>query len=346
MSVNVDGKKVLLIDRTIPEILKCNTKIEPQLLLAFANHLHLAGADLIEIDRSILDYLGYDIDPRRLIFRIKGQEDLEVLESYKFAYSLVGCKPCNGHLLQCLKHHNHVPIILEIESEELACLSDCLKGVDFDGIDTIRLQGLNKYQIPEWIELISWIRDNFKVKTDVCPGNLFHLAVAAVYELILSTNRPDFATVSFTGIGGSQGYAALEEVVMALKIIGRVEVTAETRIFSDLSHRYKNICNFSISQRKPVIGKNIFRVESGIHADGLIKNPLLYEAYEPEMVGLKRDVVIGKHSGTSAIGEKLRQLGREEKKESMSIILEKIRRRSIQLKRNLEDYELLNMCGG
>lgn len=346
MSVNIDGKKVLLIDRTIPEILKCNTKIELLMLRAFSDNLYLAGADLIETDRNMLDYLGYVIEPQRLIFRIKGQEDLEIFKRYKFAYGLVEHKPYKGQLLKYLKQHSHVPIILEIEAEELACLSECLKEADLDGIDTVRVQGLNKCLITDWLKLISLIRDNYEVKIDVCPGNLFHLAVAAVYELILSTNRPDFVTVSFAGIGSGQDYAALEEVVMALKIVGKVEVTGETRIFSELSHSCKNTCNFNITRRKPVVGENIFRVESGIHADGLSKNMLLYEPYEPELVGKKREVVIGKHSGTSALGEKLRQLECEEKKENMILILEKIRRRSIQLKRNIEDFELLDMCGG
>ena len=48
-------------------------------------------------------------------------------------------------------------------------------------------------------------------------------------------------------------------------------------------------------------------MESGIHVDGIMKNPANYEAYEPEMVGKETKIVIGKHSGTNSIKIKCRE---------------------------------------
>ena len=60
-----------------------------------------------------------------------------------------------------------------------------------------------------------------------------------------------------------------------------------------------------IPYNKPVVGNNIFRHESGIHVDAVIEEPLCYEPYVPELVGQKRQLVLGKHSGCRAVKAKL-----------------------------------------
>jgi methanogen homocitrate synthase len=69
--------------------------------------------------------------------------------------------------------------------------------------------------------------------------------------------------------------------------------------------RYSGI---PIPDSKAIVGNNVFRHESGIHVDAIVKNPLSYEPYLPEMIGTKRQIVLGKHSGKAAIEEKLDSL--------------------------------------
>ena len=81
--------------------------------------------------------------------------------------------------------------------------------------------------------------------------------------------------------------------------------------------------------------------ESGIHADGAIKNPKTYEAFQPEEVGLERQIVIGKHSGSASLRMKFAEYGIDLSKEEAEELLPKIRSASVSLKRSLFDKELV-----
>ncbi len=59
---------------------------------------------------------------------------------------------------------------------------------------------------------------------------------------------------------------------------------------------------------KPVIGEDIFKCESGIHVDGIEKNTHTYEPYNPDDIGSKRTIYIGKHSGKKAVVLRLNSL--------------------------------------
>ena len=93
---------------------------------------------------------------------------------------------------------------------------------------------------------------------------------------------------------------------------------------------------------KPIVGSNIFAHESGIHGDGVLKNPLTYEVFSPEEVGLERQMVIGKHSGSAAVRSKFtREYGIELGDEEAQDILARARLMSIDKKRALFDKELM-----
>ncbi|MBM3559283.1 MAG: 2-isopropylmalate synthase, partial [Alphaproteobacteria bacterium] len=76
------------------------------------------------------------------------------------------------------------------------------------------------------------------------------------------------------------------------------------------SHLVSTITGFSVQPNKAIVGANAFAHESGIHQDGVLKNAQTYEIMTPESVGLtKSNLVMGKHSGSHAFREKLRDLG-------------------------------------
>ena len=94
---------------------------------------------------------------------------------------------------------------------------------------------------------------------------------------------------------------------------------------------------------KAIVGTNMFAHESGIHADGAIKNPKNYEAFDPSVVGLERQIVIGKHSGKAAIINKFKEYNIELEDGEGSQILEVVRATSVKLKRSLFDKELVKI---
>ena len=92
---------------------------------------------------------------------------------------------------------------------------------------------------------------------------------------------------------------------------------------------------------KAIVGSNMFRHESGIHADGALKDPKNYEAFDPSEVGLERQIVIGKHSGRAAVVNKFREYDIELDDEVASRVLDVVRSTSVKLKRSLFDKELV-----
>ncbi|WP_430425325.1 2-isopropylmalate synthase [Phenylobacterium sp.] len=120
---------------------------------------------------------------------------------------------------------------------------------------------------------------------------------------------------AINGIGERAGNAALEEIVMALKVRGdRLPFVTgvETQHITRASRYVSAITGFPVQFNKAIVGKNAFAHESGIHQDGMLKNAETYEIMKPEDVGqIESNLVMGKHSGRHAFREKLKDLGYE-----------------------------------
>lgn len=150
-----------------------------------------------------------------------------------------------------------------------------------------------------------------------------------------------FVTVSVNGLGERTGNAALEEIVMALKYLEGLELDVVTSRFREISEYVARASSRAIPIWKAIVGTNIFAHESGIHADGVIKNPLTYEVFSPDEVGLTRQLVVGKHSGSRTIQHKFKEFGIDLSDKEASAILEEARQMSVDLKRALFEKELM-----
>jgi 2-isopropylmalate synthase len=117
------------------------------------------------------------------------------------------------------------------------------------------------------------------------------------------------------GLGERAGNAALEEIVMALKVRGDGmpwRTGVETTRLTQASKMVSRITGFPVQYNKAIVGKNAFAHESGIHQDGMLKHAQTYEIMTPEDVGQGgTNLVMGKHSGRNAFRDKLVQLGYE-----------------------------------
>lgn len=139
-------------------------------------------------------------------------------------------------------------------------------------------------------------------KINFCPENTYGCASALAVQWIL--NGGTDITTSFAGCKNN---AATEEVLMTLRLAVRHKPNRDLTVLPTLAALYEKITGTKISNKKPIIGRNIFKVEAGIHADGIKKNPATYEAFEPNIVGGKSEIVVGKHSGLKAIRLKLEE---------------------------------------
>lgn len=149
--------------------------------------------------------------------------------------------------------------------------------------------------------------------------------------------------VTVNGLGERAGNAALEEVIMAFKILLCHDTNFDTKMFREVSEYVSRAAGRELPPWKAIVGDNMFAHESGIHADGAIKNPKNYEAFDPKVVGLERQIVIGKHSGKSAIINKFKEYGIELNKEEAEGILDMVRATAVRLKRSLFDKELVRL---
>lgn len=150
-----------------------------------------------------------------------------------------------------------------------------------------------------------------------------------------------FVNTTVNGLGERAGNAALEEVVMALKHACGIDPGIDTRRFVELSKLVGKASCRPVPEWKAVVGERVFAHEAGLHADGVLKHPGNYEGFAPSEVGLDRQIVLGKHSGSHGLRHRLAALdvvlvpGEEQR------FLNRVRCRSQELKRPLNDKDLL-----
>jgi len=139
--------------------------------------------------------------------------------------------------------------------------------------------------------------------------------------------------VTINGLGERAGNASLEEVVMALRTrptqfregAGTAEVALASGVATEhitaASRLVSYLTGFAVQPNKAVVGGNAFAHESGIHQDGVIKNPLTYEIMTPQSVGLSgSSITIGKLSGRKGLASRLATLGYELEGEALDAV--------------------------
>lgn len=210
-------------------------------------------------------------------------------------------------------------------------------GADrFRYCDTVGVMG--PFQIEEQIRDI-YERTGFDI--EMHTHNDFGMATAnAIAGVRAGANH---VGLTVNGLGERAGNAALEEVLMAFKYVYGLNVDVDTTKFREISEYVSRASGRELPIWKAIVGTNMFAHESGIHADGAIKNPKNYEAFDPHAVGLERQIVIGKHSGKAAIINKFKEYNIDLTDEEASKILEKVRALSVRLKRSLFDKELVTL---
>jgi len=154
--------------------------------------------------------------------------------------------------------------------------------------------------------------------------------------------------VTINGLGERAGNASLEEVVMALRTrptqFPELASRVQTEQISAASRLVSHLTGFTIQPNKAVVGANAFAHESGIHQDGVIKNPLTYEIMTPQSVGLSgSQLTIGKLSGRKGLQKKLRDLGIDVAGDALDVLY----REAIalaDLKKEVTDADLLALA--
>lgn len=190
-------------------------------------------------------------------------------------------------------------------------------------------------------KVVKFLRDNVDIEIEMHTHNDFGMATANALAGIRA--GATYVNTTVNGLGERAGNAALEEVVMALKYTAGVDLGIKTQLFRKLSEYVAVASSRTVPVWKAIVGTNVFAHESGIHADGVIKNPLTYEAFTPNEVGLERQILIGKHSGSKVIVTKFKEYGVDLSPEEAECLLEQVRKKALEVKRALFDKELVQL---
>jgi 2-isopropylmalate synthase len=217
------------------------------------------------------------------------------------------------------------------------------------GATTLNIPDTVGYTIPsEYAQLIRTIRERVRgieraVISVHCHNDL-GLAVANSLAAVAEGARQVECTVN--GIGERAGNAALEEVVMALRVradrlpyqtrIAGQEIIPSSRLLSEL-------IGFTVQPNKAIVGANAFAHEAGIHQHGVLSNPLCYEIMTPESVGLEANrIVLGKHSGRHALSLRYAELGCQLSREQLNAVYQRFTALADR-KKNIYDLDLIGL---
>jgi homocitrate synthase NifV len=143
------------------------------------------------------------------------------------------------------------------------------------------------------------------------------------------------------GLGERAGNAPLEEVVMGLRHLYGIETAIDTKHFPHISQLVAAASGRPVPVNKSIVGEGVFTHESGIHVDGLIKNPRNYETFSPAEVGREHHMVLGKHSGSHSVIDAYAKIGLILSDIEARSLLDMIRDHATQTKRvpSIEDLK-------
>jgi homocitrate synthase NifV len=172
------------------------------------------------------------------------------------------------------------------------------------------------------------------------------LGLATANTLAAAAAGATHLSTAVNGLGERAGNAPLEEVVMALRHVYHIDTGVDARRIPAISALVATASGRAVAPNKSIVGKSVFTHESGIHVDGLCKNPMNYQSFDPAELGREHSIVIGKHSGASAVRHAYRQIGIELAETAAKGILPQIRAFAMQRKRSPDTGELLRMYAG
>lgn len=234
--------------------------------------------------------------------------------------------------VNAVQHARHYTQDVEFSPEDATrtdwkFLSEVVEAVITAGASTVNIPDTVGYTTPEeFYRLIKYLKKNVpnisQAVLSVHCHNDLGLAVANSLAAIQAGARQVECTIN--GIGERAGNAAMEEIVMALKVRKEYfacETKIDTQQIYHSSRLLSLITGVRVQPNKAIVGDNAFAHEAGIHQDGVLKNVLTYEIMTPESVGwVQSKLVLGKHSGRHALRQRLKELGFELEEEKFEQI--------------------------
>lgn len=190
-------------------------------------------------------------------------------------------------------------------------------------------------------DIINQLRQSTKLDLEIHAHNDFGMATANSMSAVKAGATHVNTTV--IGLGERAGNAPLEEVIMASKHVYNIEHNYKTEAMRELSEFVATVSGRQIDPGRPILGKNIFTHESGIHVDGVIKYPSNYEPYCPSEVGIKRRIVTGTHSGSGYVRKVITEEFGLVSNDILSNFIRYVKNKSLAYKQSFDTDELIKL---
>lgn len=217
-------------------------------------------------------------------------------------------------------------------------------------IETAQVAGAKRFRYADTLgvldpfatyERIARIASATDMEIEIHAHDDLGLATANSVAAVLAGASHVNTTVN--GLGERAGNAPLEEVVMALWNIHCIETGVDMQRFPAISQLVADASGRAVAPNKSIVGEAVFTHESGLHVDGLLKDPSTYESFDPAQVGRNRRLVLGKHSGSHGVKHAYAQLGIYLQDEETPRMLDRIRHFASTTKRNPQPEDLMRM---
>lgn len=171
------------------------------------------------------------------------------------------------------------------------------------------------------------------------------LGLATANTLAAVVGGATHVNTTVHGLGERAGNAALEEVALGLKQLYDINTNVDLKNFSELSQLVAEASGRPVGWQKSLVGGGVFTHEAGIHVNGIMKDPQNYQGVDPMELGRSHQLVLGKHSGTSAVLKAYDQLGMAITRIEAQHILQNIRRFVTCEKRPPDQLDLRRFYG-
>ena len=231
---------------------------------------------------------------------------------------------------ECVEYAKDHGLIVEFGPEDatrsdLNFLKEIIKVSLSSGVDRVTPPDTVGILTPERsYEFFSDLKEAFpNTIFGVHCHNDFGLAVANTLAALRA--GVEEAHVTINGLGERAGNAALEEVIVALKLQYNVNTSIKTNLLYETSLLVSRLTGVPIQPNKAIVGENAFIHESGIHTHAILSEPSTYEAIPPEIVGRTRRLVVGKHAGAHGVMAALKEMGLNPSEDQLKEILLRVK---------------------
>lgn len=215
------------------------------------------------------------------------------------------------------KYFNEIEFSCEDASRtEIEFLYEIVRTAIQAGATVVNLPDTVGYASPETFgHMFKQIKENVPGIEKILLSTHCHndLGMATANTLAAIYNGVDQIEGTINGIGERAGNTAIEEVALALETRSDVYQAKTSLVLNEIyatSRMVSKMTGMMVQRNKAIVGDHAFSHESGIHQDGMLKEPTTYEIIRPETIGIASStLVLGKHSGRHALKEKIKSMG-------------------------------------